>query len=47
MLLWTRRGTQGSIWHRAWATLPTMGQQRYQVRTRPLQVPGTIKAQGV
>ncbi|XP_032933719.1 apical endosomal glycoprotein [Catharus ustulatus] len=31
VLLWTRRGTQGSIWHRAWATLPTTGQQRYQV----------------
>lgn len=35
MVLWTHRGTQGSIWHRAWATLPTTGQQRYQVRTRP------------
>lgn len=34
-MLWTRRGAQGSIWHRAWATLPTTGQQRYQVRTRP------------
>ncbi|NXW71384.1 AEGP protein, partial [Hirundo rustica] len=33
MVLWTRRGTQGSIWHRGWATLPTTGQQRYQVRT--------------
>ncbi|NXY37447.1 AEGP protein, partial [Pomatorhinus ruficollis] len=31
VVLWTRRGTQGSIWHRAWATLPAMGQQRYQV----------------
>ncbi|NXB12753.1 AEGP protein, partial [Cnemophilus loriae] len=30
-VLWTRRGTQGSIWHRAWATLPATGQQRYQV----------------
>ncbi|NWI90946.1 AEGP protein, partial [Pitta sordida] len=28
-VLWTRRGTQGSIWHRAWATLPATGQQRY------------------
>ncbi|NXY09854.1 AEGP protein, partial [Pteruthius melanotis] len=35
MVLWTRRGTQGSIWHRAWATLPATGQQRYQVRTGP------------
>lgn len=33
-MLWTRRGTQGSIWHWAWATLPATGQQRYQVRTR-------------
>ncbi|XP_062361724.1 LOW QUALITY PROTEIN: apical endosomal glycoprotein [Cinclus cinclus] len=31
VVLWTRRGTQGSIWHRAWTTLPTTGQQRYQV----------------
>ncbi|XP_038012292.1 apical endosomal glycoprotein isoform X2 [Motacilla alba alba] len=31
VVLWTRRGTQGSIWHRAWATLPSTGQQRYQV----------------
>uniref|UniRef100_A0A8C3D5M3 Uncharacterized protein n=1 Tax=Corvus moneduloides TaxID=1196302 RepID=A0A8C3D5M3_CORMO len=22
VVLWTRQGTQGSIWHRAWATLP-------------------------
>ncbi|NXO22418.1 AEGP protein, partial [Cisticola juncidis] len=35
VVLWTRRGTQGSIWHRAWATLPATGQQQYQVRTRP------------
>ncbi|NXT12963.1 AEGP protein, partial [Prunella fulvescens] len=35
VVLWTRRGSQGSIWHRAWATLPSTGQQRYQVRTRP------------
>ncbi|NWH34041.1 AEGP protein, partial [Chloropsis hardwickii] len=35
VVLWTRRGTQGSIWHRAWATLPATGQQRYQVRPRP------------
>ncbi|XP_077644006.1 apical endosomal glycoprotein [Lonchura striata] len=31
VMLWTRRGTQGSLWHRAWATLPSTGQQRYQV----------------
>ncbi|NXA80023.1 AEGP protein, partial [Thryothorus ludovicianus] len=31
VVLWTCRGTQGSIWHRAWATLPATGQQRYQV----------------
>ncbi|RLW00552.1 hypothetical protein DV515_00008972 [Chloebia gouldiae] len=31
VVLWTRRGTQGSLWHRAWATLPSTGQQRYQV----------------
>ncbi|NWV48483.1 AEGP protein, partial [Daphoenositta chrysoptera] len=31
VVLWTRRGTQGSIWHRAWATLPATGQQWYQV----------------
>ncbi|XP_039575775.1 apical endosomal glycoprotein-like isoform X3 [Passer montanus] len=31
VVLWTRRGTQGSIWHRAWATLPSTGQRRYQV----------------
>ncbi|NXR31189.1 AEGP protein, partial [Zosterops hypoxanthus] len=30
-VLWTRRGSQGSIWHRAWTTLPATGQQRYQV----------------
>ncbi|NXS32508.1 AEGP protein, partial [Pomatostomus ruficeps] len=31
VVLWTLRGTQGSIWHRGWATLPATGQQRYQV----------------
>uniref|UniRef100_A0A8C5X5H5 MAM domain containing 4 n=1 Tax=Malurus cyaneus samueli TaxID=2593467 RepID=A0A8C5X5H5_9PASS len=31
MVLWTCRGSQGSLWHRAWATLPATGQQRYQV----------------
>ncbi|NWR07465.1 AEGP protein, partial [Paradoxornis webbianus] len=33
VVLWTRRGAQGSIWHRAWATLPTTGQQRYRQGT--------------
>ncbi|NWH57410.1 AEGP protein, partial [Geococcyx californianus] len=28
-VLWTRRGTQGSIWHWGWVTLPATGQQRY------------------
>ncbi|NXU29276.1 AEGP protein, partial [Thalassarche chlororhynchos] len=28
-VLWTRRGTQGSIWHRGWVTLPATGQQQY------------------
>ncbi|XP_036249599.1 apical endosomal glycoprotein isoform X3 [Molothrus ater] len=31
VVLWTCRGNQGSIWHRAWATLPSTGQQRYRV----------------
>ncbi|NXN89128.1 AEGP protein, partial [Bombycilla garrulus] len=31
VVLWTRQGTQGNIWHRAWATLPATGQQRYQL----------------
>lgn len=46
MVLWTRRGTQGSIWHRAWATLPSTGQQRYRVRSSPAR-PRTGKAQRV
>ncbi|NWW89094.1 AEGP protein, partial [Rhynochetos jubatus] len=28
MVLWTQRGTQGSVWHRAWATLPATGQRQ-------------------
>lgn len=32
MVLWTRRGTQGSIWHRGQATLPATGQRQYWVR---------------
>ncbi|NXJ69479.1 AEGP protein, partial [Rostratula benghalensis] len=31
-VLWTRRGTQGSIWHRGQATLPATGQRQYRVR---------------
>ncbi|XP_064324526.1 apical endosomal glycoprotein isoform X2 [Phalacrocorax carbo] len=30
-VLWTRQGTQGSIWHQGWATLPATGQQQYRV----------------
>ncbi|KFW82747.1 Apical endosomal glycoprotein, partial [Manacus vitellinus] len=30
-VLWTCRGTQGSIWHQAWATLPATGQKPYRV----------------
>ncbi|NXK93538.1 AEGP protein, partial [Formicarius rufipectus] len=30
-VLWTCRGTQGSVWHRAWATLPATGQKPYRV----------------
>ncbi|XP_071430418.1 apical endosomal glycoprotein isoform X2 [Pithys albifrons albifrons] len=31
VVLWTCRGTQGSIWHQAWATLPATGQKSYRV----------------
>lgn len=31
-VLWTRWGTQGSIWHQGWATLPATGQRQYRVR---------------
>ncbi|NWW46214.1 AEGP protein, partial [Pedionomus torquatus] len=30
-VLWTRRGTQGSIWHRGQATLPATGQRQYRL----------------
>ncbi|KAJ7410889.1 hypothetical protein BTVI_51898 [Pitangus sulphuratus] len=30
-VLWTCRGSQGSLWHRAWATLPATGQKPYRV----------------
>ncbi|NXH22444.1 AEGP protein, partial [Bucco capensis] len=36
-VLWTRRGTQGSIWHRGQATLPTTGRQRYRVAFEALR----------
>ncbi|NXX96963.1 AEGP protein, partial [Centropus bengalensis] len=45
-VLWTRRGTQGSVWHRGWATLPATGQRRYQVRTGPRVPPGASRARG-
>ncbi|NXG15058.1 AEGP protein, partial [Grallaria varia] len=31
VVLWTCQGTQGSIWHRAWVTLPATGQRPYRV----------------
>ncbi|KAM6371957.1 apical endosomal glycoprotein [Pluvialis apricaria] len=37
MVLWTRRGTQGSIWHRGRATLPATGQRRYRVAFEALR----------
>uniref|UniRef100_A0A8C8AIK9 MAM domain containing 4 n=1 Tax=Otus sunia TaxID=257818 RepID=A0A8C8AIK9_9STRI len=36
-VLWTRRGTQGSVWHRAWATLPATGRRRYRVAFEALR----------
>ncbi|NWU69545.1 AEGP protein, partial [Pterocles burchelli] len=36
-LLWTRRGTQGSIWHRGQATLPATGRRRYRVAFEALR----------
>ncbi|NWY60766.1 AEGP protein, partial [Chionis minor] len=36
-VLWTQRGTQGSVWHRGRATLPTTGQQKYQVAFEALR----------
>lgn len=32
-VVWTRRGTQGSVWHQGWATLPATGRRQYRVRT--------------
>ncbi|NXS75447.1 AEGP protein, partial [Pandion haliaetus] len=37
MVLWTRRGTQGSVWHWGWATLPATGRQRYRVAFEALR----------
>ncbi|KAM9256744.1 apical endosomal glycoprotein [Cariama cristata] len=37
MVLWTRRGTQGNVWHRGWATLPATNRQRYQVAFEALR----------
>ncbi|XP_075027064.1 LOW QUALITY PROTEIN: apical endosomal glycoprotein [Calonectris borealis] len=36
-VLWTRRGTHGSIWHRGRATLPATGRQRYRVAFEALR----------
>ncbi|KAM6337543.1 apical endosomal glycoprotein [Alca torda] len=36
-VLWTRRGTQGSIWHRGQATLPATGQRQYWVAFEALR----------
>ncbi|OXB66521.1 hypothetical protein ASZ78_011636 [Callipepla squamata] len=33
MVLWTQRGSQGSVWHRGLATIPATGQQRYRAGT--------------
>ncbi|XP_075376121.1 apical endosomal glycoprotein [Mycteria americana] len=30
-VLWSRRGTQGSVWHRGWVTLPATGRRQYRV----------------
>ncbi|NWX13178.1 AEGP protein, partial [Aegotheles bennettii] len=30
-VLWTRRGTQGSVWHRGQATLPATGRRQYRL----------------
>ncbi|NXA24886.1 AEGP protein, partial [Ibidorhyncha struthersii] len=36
-VLWTQRGTQGSIWHRGQATLPATGQRQYRVAFEALR----------
>ncbi|NWU98272.1 AEGP protein, partial [Upupa epops] len=37
MLLWTQRGSQGSVWHQGQATLPATGQRRYRVAFEALR----------
>uniref|UniRef100_A0A8B9FZ80 MAM domain-containing protein n=1 Tax=Amazona collaria TaxID=241587 RepID=A0A8B9FZ80_9PSIT len=36
-VLWTQRGTQGSVWHRGRATLPATGQRQYWVAFEALR----------
>nr|XP_038021098.1 apical endosomal glycoprotein isoform X1 [Anas platyrhynchos] len=36
-VLWTQRGTQGSLWHRGLATLPATGQKRYRLAFEALR----------
>ncbi|XP_009469779.1 PREDICTED: apical endosomal glycoprotein [Nipponia nippon] len=36
-VLWTQRGTQGSIWHRGRATLPATGRRQYRVAFEALR----------
>ncbi|XP_024997192.3 apical endosomal glycoprotein isoform X1 [Gallus gallus] len=36
-VLWTQRGSQGSVWHRGLATLPATGQQRYRLAFEALR----------
>ncbi|NWX91173.1 AEGP protein, partial [Nothoprocta pentlandii] len=43
LVLWTRRGAQGSVWHRGFATLSLEGERAYRVRqcgSRPTGTPG-------
>ncbi|NXI67052.1 AEGP protein, partial [Anseranas semipalmata] len=36
-VLWTQRGTRGSLWHRGLVTLPATGQQRYRLAFEALR----------
>ncbi|XP_049688273.1 apical endosomal glycoprotein [Accipiter gentilis] len=36
-VVWTRRGTQGSVWHQGWATLPATGRRQYRVAFEALR----------
>ncbi|KFU85340.1 Apical endosomal glycoprotein, partial [Chaetura pelagica] len=36
-VLWTQRGTRGSLWHRGQATLPSTGRRRYRVAFEALR----------